>query len=98
MARQGCRRDPAKERLWRRAIVRWGKSDLGLREFCGQEGLSQASFRHVEQTKGVVRLTRQRRWKVSHGGTISKAGALARWLHRELGRLDPSVSVPNRRK
>ncbi len=44
MARQGCRRDPAKERLWRRAIARWGKCDLNVREFCEQEGLSQASF------------------------------------------------------
>ncbi len=44
MARQGFRRDPAKERFWRRAIARWGKCDLNVREFCGQEGLSQASF------------------------------------------------------
>ena len=44
MARQGFRRDPAKERFWRRTIARWGKCDLNVREFCGQEGLSQASF------------------------------------------------------
>ncbi len=44
MARQGFRCDPAKERLWRRAIARWGKSGLGVRMFCEREGLSQASF------------------------------------------------------
>ena len=44
MARQGFRRDPAKERLWRRAITRWGKCDLNVREFCGQEGLSQGDL------------------------------------------------------
>ncbi len=44
MARQGFRCDPAKERLWRRTIVRWGKSDLSVRTFCEKEQVSLASF------------------------------------------------------
>ena len=38
------RRDPAKERHWRRMVRRWEKSGLSVREFCDYEGLSEPSL------------------------------------------------------
>lgn len=44
MTKHRCGRDPAKERSWRRAINRWGRSDLTIRAFCKQEQRSEWSF------------------------------------------------------
>ena len=44
MARQQRRRDPEKERFWRRTIRRWDKSGLSVREFCDWQALSESSF------------------------------------------------------
>jgi hypothetical protein len=44
MARRQWRRDPAKERRWRRMVRRWEKSGLSVREFCDWQALSEASF------------------------------------------------------
>jgi hypothetical protein len=46
MARQRGRgrRDPAKERFWRRAVRRWQKSGLSVREFCDWQALSEPCF------------------------------------------------------
>jgi len=38
------RRDPAKERCWRRVLGQWRRSGLTAREFCAETGLSEPSF------------------------------------------------------
>ena len=38
------RRDPAKERYWRRLLCQWRHSGLTGRDFCAERGLSEASF------------------------------------------------------
>jgi hypothetical protein len=43
MARQG-RRDPHKERHWRRVVVEWRRSGQGVRDFCAARGLSEQSL------------------------------------------------------
>ena len=42
--RTRSRRDPAKERLWRRAIKRWEKSGQTMVAFCRETDLSSASL------------------------------------------------------
>lgn len=44
MAQRQRRRDPAKERHWRRIVQRWRRSRLSVREFCDWQELSEASF------------------------------------------------------
>ena len=43
-AKRRRRRDPAKEKLWRRTIRRHQESDLSVRAFCEREGLKDANF------------------------------------------------------
>jgi transposase-like protein len=38
------RRDPAKERYWRRLLRRWKRSGQTGRDFCATHGLSEPSF------------------------------------------------------
>ena len=38
------RRDPDKERFWRRMLRHWRRSGLSGRDFCGEHGLSEPSF------------------------------------------------------
>ncbi|HEY4340274.1 MAG TPA: hypothetical protein VGM97_10050 [Steroidobacteraceae bacterium] len=38
------RRDPAKERFWRRTLQEWRRSGLSVREFCDWQSLSEASL------------------------------------------------------
>jgi len=38
------RRDPAKERYWRRRLRQWQRSGMTGRDFCAVHGLSEASF------------------------------------------------------
>src|SRR5262245_40708356 len=38
------RRDPAKERYWRRVLGEWRRSGLTGRDFCVERGLSESSF------------------------------------------------------
>jgi hypothetical protein len=38
------RRDPAKEKYWRRLFRQWRHSGLSGRDFCAEKGLSQPSF------------------------------------------------------
>jgi transposase len=47
--RGGKRRDPARERFWRRTIRRQEKSGLGVRDFCRGEGLKDWTFRWWRQ-------------------------------------------------
>lgn len=47
--RGGKRRDPARERFWRRAIRRQEESGLGVRDFCQREGLKDWTFRWWRQ-------------------------------------------------
>lgn len=47
--RGGKRRDPARERFWRRTIRRQQKSGLGVRDFCRREGLKDWTFRWWRQ-------------------------------------------------
>ena len=38
------RRDPDKEKFWRRMVQRWQRSRWTARDFCEEHGLSEASF------------------------------------------------------
>ncbi len=44
MGRRQRRRDPEKERFWRRAFKEWRRSGLSVREFCDWQSLAEASF------------------------------------------------------
>jgi len=61
MARKQRRRDPVKERFWRRVVRRRQRSGLSVREFCRDEGVAESSYhywrrelvrRNREQTLG----------------------------------------------
>jgi transposase len=43
--RGGKRRDPAREKFWRRTIRDQERSGLSVRDFCGREGLKDWTFR-----------------------------------------------------
>jgi transposase len=47
--RGGKRRDPARERFWRRTIRDQQQSGLSVRDFCGREGLKDGAFRWWRQ-------------------------------------------------
>jgi transposase len=47
--RGGKRRDPAREKFWRRTIRRQQCSGLTVRDFCGREGLKDWTFRWWRQ-------------------------------------------------
>jgi hypothetical protein len=40
------RPDPARERLWRKRVVRWKASDLKVGAFCEREGVTPTAFAH----------------------------------------------------
>ncbi len=44
MQRKGPRRDVGKERFWRETVRRQQRSGRSVREFCGENGLSEPSF------------------------------------------------------
>src|SRR3954468_23220449 len=47
--RGGKRRDPARERFWRRTIRQQQQSGLAVPEFCRREGLKDGAFRWWRQ-------------------------------------------------
>lgn len=47
--RGGKRRDPARERFWRRTIRQQQRSGLAVPEFCRREGLKDGAFRWWRQ-------------------------------------------------
>jgi hypothetical protein len=47
--RGGKRRDPAREKFWRRTIRRQQRSGLTVRDFCSHEGLKDWTFRWWRQ-------------------------------------------------
>src|SRR5512135_3455506 len=47
--RGGKRRDPAREKFWRRTVRRQERSGLGVRDFCRREGLKDWTFRWWRQ-------------------------------------------------
>ena len=47
--RGGKRRDPAREKFWRRAIRDQQRSGLSVRDFCRREGLKDGAFRWWRQ-------------------------------------------------
>jgi hypothetical protein len=47
--RGGKRRDPAREKFWRRAIRQQRRSGLSVRDFCRREGLRDWTFRWWRQ-------------------------------------------------
>jgi hypothetical protein len=47
--RGGKRRDPARERFWRRAIRDQQRSGLSVRDYCKREGLKDGAFRWWRQ-------------------------------------------------
>jgi hypothetical protein len=42
----GHKRDPKRERFWRKALTRRTRSGLTVQEFCAQEGLVATTFQH----------------------------------------------------
>jgi transposase-like protein len=50
MSQQGRERDVNKERFWRNAIRRWGRSGQTIRGFCREHGLSEAAFHSWRRT------------------------------------------------
>jgi transposase-like protein len=44
MASQRGRRDPERERFWRRAIREWARSGDSIRGFCAARGLTETAF------------------------------------------------------
>jgi hypothetical protein len=44
MAQRGARRDPSKERFWRRLLRLWQRSGRTIRDFCAEHEVSQPSF------------------------------------------------------
>jgi transposase len=50
--RGGKRRDPAREKFWRRTTRRQQRSGLTVRDFCLQEGLKDWTFRWWRQELG----------------------------------------------
>ena len=48
--RTGKRRDPVKERFWRRTITDQARSGLSVRAFCEQEGLKPRNFHWWRQS------------------------------------------------
>jgi hypothetical protein len=44
MAQRGARRDPSKERFWRRLLRLWRRSGRTIRAFCAEHEVSQPSF------------------------------------------------------
>ena len=44
MAQRGARRDPSKERLWRRLLRLFRRSGRTVRDFCAEHEVSQPSF------------------------------------------------------
>ena len=80
MARARWRRDPAKERFWRKAVRGWQRSGLSIRAYCAGNQLSENNFhawrREIarrDQEKGRGR-TNQRR----HRGRSRRAKPIAR--------------------
>jgi transposase len=47
--RGGKRRDPAREKFWRRTIRDQQRSGLSVRDFCGRQGLKDWTFRWWRQ-------------------------------------------------
>ena len=47
--RGGKRRDPAREKFWRRTIRDQQRSGLSVRDFCDREGLKDWTFRWWRQ-------------------------------------------------
>ena len=41
---KGKKRDPSKERFWRRLLAQHAKSNVSARTFCQRHGLSEANF------------------------------------------------------
>ena len=67
MGRRGRERDVVKERFWRDAIRRWGRSGQSIRGFCDGQGLSEVSFHAWRRTIA------QRDQQVSRSSPTSEA-------------------------
>ena len=70
MAKRSSRRDPAKERHWRRVIRRWENSGQTVTGFCQESKLSMPAFqwwrRELARREGrSMRLLKKRRQTTS---------------------------------
>ena len=72
--RGGKRRDPAREKLWRRMVRQHQRSGLTVRDFCQREGLKDWTFRWWRQE-----LIRRDRHPVATSGS-GPAGATPAFL------------------
>lgn len=83
MAHRGPRRDPAKERLWRRLFQLWHRSNQTIRDFCGQHHVSEASFFAWRRTiaERDRQTARSRRTKTQHKPSSPTSSARRRQGH-----------------
>jgi hypothetical protein len=83
MARRERRRDPAKERHWRRMVRRWRRSGLSVREFCDWQALSESSFyawrRELTQRDRKAVTAPPRSAAKSVGRDVQRNGAAGSW-------------------
>src|SRR3954452_18966373 len=71
--RGGKRRDPARERFWRRMIRQQEKSGLTVPDFCRREGLKDWSFRWWRQELARRDQYAASTRRVDQGGTPTDA-------------------------
>jgi len=88
--RRTGRRDPAKERHWRRIVRHWRRSGLSARDFCDCQGLSEHSF------YGWRRELALRDREAASGTTPSSAKSAEDGPQRGAGRASGGVFVPVR--
>jgi hypothetical protein len=68
------RRDPAKEKYWRRLLRQWRHSALSGRDFCAEHGVSQPSF--YAWRREIARRDQQRRAATQqHAGPVAQAAS-----------------------
>ena len=68
----GKRRDPARERFWRRTIRDQQRSGLSVRDFCRREGLKDG----IRPVKAVTHIHRNGRGRPGLGSRAGAIGAL----------------------
>ena len=90
--RGGKRRDPAREKFWRRAIRDQQRSGLSVRDFCRREGLKDWTFRWWRQE--LVRRDRQPSAAPRGGGDAEPTEAPPAFLPVRVADLEVVPSRP----
>ena len=87
-------RDPAKERYWRRLLSQWRRSGLTARDFCPEEGVSEASF--YSWRREIDRRDRQRKTAIMPTRALSSPdGATPAFIKLDIddGPTAPAIEV-----